>query len=301
MADIVSENSSTVSVHFNGVVELLEYDAGKQKAEYKKYLHDNDMGSGWFGYKNNTANDVTTKALLGDAYLFEKLKEHIAELDKLTGYYTTAYEQVLQTSKRRRFRGPAGDELDIHKVYQGRLDTAWSKTERIEVGQKQHLVTLLIDLGGNCAQDVAASLWRAAIVIKLARELELAGKAVKIVTGIAARSAFVESDVRRKILTSTIVVKDFNQPIVLPRLAAMTHFGFMRTFCFAAFHLQPHKLSSGLGRPVDMVGSNMPIQLQEEIDMGITKFVYIGRAMDSSSAFYHLKHAYTQMQEFANE
>lgn len=298
MNDVTKESASMVSVHFEGVTELLDFTPPEnQKKNFYANLKTRRRKASWYGRGNSVASEVIDKALLGDPYLYGLLSAHIAELDKLTGYHTRDYTQVIQQVKRRKIKDAYGDELDIHKVYQGRMDTAWTRTERIEVGSKQHLVTLLIDLGGHAGQNAADSVWRAAIAVKLVRELEQAGKSVRIVAGLASRGAFKWED---KTLTATINLKVYNQQITLERLAAMSHFGFMRTFCFAGFYAQKHALHGHLGAPVSLQKS-IPIQLQKEIDKGHTKFVYIGQAMNSSSALTHLKKAYEQMEDFAKD
>lgn len=301
MSDVVRENKHLVSVQFNGVTDVLEFEppSTEHKKQFKHHTGtERNEGQSWYGQGNRNGADVVNKALLGDPELFKYLERYTAELDKLTGYHTKSYTQVIQKVKRRRIKDYTGDELDIHKVYQGQLDTAWSKTERIEVGSKHHLVTLLIDLGGHAGQNAEASIWRAAIVNKLVRELEQAGKAVKIITGFAVEGAIKGSS---KNLTATITIKDYNQALSLERLAAMSHLGFARAFCFGAFYCQEHPLYSSLGRPIDMIKTNVPIHIQQDIDAGHTRFVYIGRAMNSSSAMTHLKNAYKQMEEFAKD
>lgn len=296
----VEENKGMVSVHFDSITDFMECKPpAKHQERFDEHTKNRtDRNGSWFGKGNKKASDVINKALLGDPYLYGALSSYIAELDKLTGYYTKDYEQVIEKVKRVHKRDFFGDELDIHKVYQGQLDTAWHRTERVEVASKFHLVTLLIDVGGHSGQNAIDSIWRAAIVVKLVRELEQAGKAVRIVSGFAVEGAIKANN---KLLTATITIKDYNQTLTLERLAAMSHFGFMRTFCFGAFYYQEYPLYGSLGRPIDMTSKHVPIQLQKEVDAGHTKYVYIGRAMDSSSALKFLKHGYEQMEEFSKE
>lgn len=297
--DIISEDEKMVSVHFNSLIELIEFEPPKKnKEKYNEMLYTRKRKETWLGRGNHIAKQVLDKALVGDPYLYGLLESYLAELDELTGYHTKAYEQTIVAVKRRKFHGNYGDELDIHKIYQGRLDTAWARTERIEVSRKLHLVTLFIDLGGSLGQSASDSIWRAAVAVRLLSELERSGKSVRLVTGILAVNA-IKGKESHKYLTSTITVKEYNQNISLERLAAMTHLGFMRCFCFAGFYAQKHSLYSSLGQPKD-VNQNMPIQLQAEVDAGHAKYVYLGRAMCSRTALKCLEKAYEQMEEFSD-
>ena len=157
--DVVKETDKMVSVHFDGVTDLLEFTPPKKhKRDFYKSIRDRTGKPAWFGSSNKKASEVIEKALLGDSKLYETLQRNVAELDKLTGYHTKSYQQVIQHVRRKKIKGSYGDELDIHAVYQGRLDTAWTRTHRVEVDSVHHLVTLLIDLGGASREDAADSI-----------------------------------------------------------------------------------------------------------------------------------------------
>jgi len=298
MSSIVQENDKMVSVHFDSILDVLDYTPPqKHKKLFEQCVKTEKKSPRWFGLGNYVAHQVIDKALLGDKDLYNILERYISRLDDITGYRTKEYKHTIDQVKRVKLKSSFGDELDIHKVYQGQCDTAWSRTKRIEVASKLHLVTLLIDLGGNSNQNAEDSIWRAAVAVRLMEELESAGKSVRIVSGVLAHRAFSNIG---KSLTASITIKEYNQALSLERLAAMTHLGFMRTFCFGCFYSQKHNLRASLGT-AGILNSEKPIQLQEEIDKGHTKYVYLSRAMDVNTAKDSLKNAYRQMEEFSNE
>lgn len=293
--ETIIERKNTVSVYFNSILDLMDYAPVRNHNSFYFYMNKSREG---LGPTDNNAKSVMNHALLGDDVLYEKhLKDKVIELDKATGYYTTDYKQEIKAVKRKVKYTDFGDEIDIHKVYRGEIGTAWRKTERIEVDAKLHLVTLLIDIGGTHDWEVTDSLWRAAIAIKLVRDLEAAGKTVKIVIGAIAHNVTKSN----KIVGTSVVVKDYNQSLPLERLAAMCNLSFHRTATFAMRNCVEEKISSGLGASFDMTHRSMPWQLKDEEDAGHTKFVIIGRASSKRNAVSYLKNCYKQMKEFAGE
>ncbi len=294
------ENEKMVSIHFDSILEVMEAEESENSNNKRRFrrLMAGRAGKGdWYGPTNHDSKDVINHALLGDAALYENhVKDMLSQLEDLEGYRTIDYEQSIKEVKRRKIRSHFGDEIDIHKVYQGDLERAWSSTERVEVDRKHHLVTLLIDLVENSTQAVRPTLWKAAVAVFLQREIEKAGKSVRILVGSTSEGSLAGM---HKTVTTSIVVKEYNQTLNFERLAAMTHLGFYRTFGFAAKVSQKHEIVDTYGRAAAMDPSNISIPLQEEIDAGHTKLVLIGGPKSLHAASLAIKNAYKQMESFA--
>lgn len=302
MKDPIKTKDSLTSVHFESLVDFMQYQYPKDNVNrYNWRLYregtDTDHKPDWYGPTNNCSVQTLEKALAGDPELGKTIQSMWAQLDQATGKKLVSYEQQIQVSKRRRIRSDFGDELDIHKVYQGQLDRAWSRTERVVIDSKHTLVTLFVDIGGNVGVDAVDALWRAVTTTRLVSELEAAGKSVKVVVGGSSSGALTGTGL---LTTVSVVVKNYNQPLSLERLAAMTHLGFYRSFGFAAKMIFRQRVAPNLGHSIS-IANNVPVQLQEEVDEGHTRFVHIDRASSLQGAVTQLESAYEQMEKFSKE
>jgi len=292
----IVERKKMISVQFDNILELMDYKPTLNLKDFE-YSMDGRTSYDKFGSTNVTAKDVINHALLGDSKLYEnQLKNKVRWLDTESGYYTTDYQQQIKVVKRKVKYTDFGDEIDIHKVYRGEIGTAWRKTERVEIDSKLHLVTLLVDIGGHWGQDADDSLWRASVVVKIVRDLENAGKSVRVVVGTVSENVTRSN----KMVATSIVVKEYNASLPLERLAAMCNLGFRRTAGFACNYCVEEELHDGLGQPTNISHSNLPWQLKDEEDAGHTKFVIIGRASSSYQAKDKLQEAYDQMKSFSD-
>ena len=293
---IFEENDRLCSVHFESILDILDYEGGENFNGFKRRLEDHNSPS-WYGGDSYSAKEVINKALLGDHKMLVTLQDMVHKLNERVGTNTTDYIQRVQTVKRKRIMGAFGDELDIHKVYQGQAGEAWRSMVREEVDAEHHLVTLFVDICEASRVNAEESLWRAAATYKLVSDLENAGKSVKVLVGSLTRHTFERCS---KQLTTSVVVKPYGQQLPYERLAAMTHLGFFRTFCFAAFYAQDEYTPVyNLGEPLTVTKDKMPLQLVPEIEAGHTKYVVVGRARNLESAVDTLEKAYKQMKDFS--
>jgi len=299
MSELFMEDSRIISIHFDSVIDLLDYKSdGQNGDEMRGLLKGSIMGShSKYGDSNKTKEDVVQHALLGDASVLRTLNEHIVKLNEKVGGAVTSYSQKLEVAKRKKIKGSHGDEIDIHNVYQGNLDKAWTRTKRIEASSKLHLATLFIEIGDNWSVDYKESLWRAAVAARLVRELENSGKSVKVIVGACTSNTYINCS---KETTLSITVKEYGSKLSMERLAAMTHLGFFRVFGFAAFSAQDkYEVSSGLGSSKQLERHNIPLQFKSQVESGSTKMVFIRRSNSISDAIDNLTQAYSQMKEFA--
>lgn len=291
----IKENEKMVSVHFDSILEIIEGDFSKRDNAYDiKNKLTGSVPSRKYGITNKTREDVIRHALIGDSVLLKDLEKKIEILNQVTGKNTMDYEQKIKSARRKRVFAEQGDELDIEKVYNGELDTCWSKTVKIEFDSAHRFVTLFIENGANWREDVTSSFWRSAIAVFLTRELERAGKSVRIVVGSTGQNSFVQN---RKLLSTSVTVKEYNQRVSLERVASMTHLGFFRTVGFAMINIPNYKIAEGLGSHKDIDAESFPLQLQEQVKQGHTRLVHIKPITRQAEAISALKYAYEQLKQ----
>lgn len=272
--DYYMTDSNLVSLHFESILQFMEAKPHENNLSlYKKLCGYNSHH--WYGPNADTHDEVTRLGLIGDKELYNNLDDKIMQLRESLGMHKRDYKSNIPQVRRVRERAAQGDELDIHRIYQGRLDVAWGRTKREEFDQETKLVTLLIDNEDNANVKASDTLWRAAVAVLLTQELEAAGKSVRIITYGGSAGAFSGT---RKLCTVTITIKEYNTSLSLDRLAAMTHVGFGRGPGFLAMTMQPYKVQSHLGGSVSYSNRLIPLQLRPEIEKGYTKVIYLGKA-----------------------
>lgn len=154
-----------------------------------------------------------------------------------------------QSVKRVRCRSDQGDELDIHRIWSGRFDTAWSATK---VGKRTHTrhVHILATTQAACAIDQEQVYWRGAAATRLADVLEDAGYSVAI-TGLTVAGA---TNVDYDKVTFAYPVKGYDQPLSLANIAvALCCVAWHRVLGFTAFASIPGQTHSYYGMNHDHV------------------------------------------------
>lgn len=117
--------------------------------------------------------------------------------------------------RRRLVWGDAGDEIDIHRVYSGQLQTAWRKSARSARRTLRH-VSLAVDVlcGGKLDADVL--FWRGAALVRLVDLLQEYGYIVSVMAGFCGQTFGNEN------VDCRITIKQPDQPVTLVDLAACT-------------------------------------------------------------------------------
>jgi len=293
----VRENDSIVSVHFDSILDFMNHkETGKNQEMFEEDTRRSRReGSYWIGKTNKTVGDVIEHALMGDEVLHKSLEAKVKSLEAMQGLNEVGHVQKVKSVRRVLEHSRQGDEIDIHKVYSGKLDTAWSKRVRVTQDDKHPLVTLHIDIGGAGSVEAEESLWRAVVALRVFEDLTRAGKSVKIIVGGCSTGVWRDS---ARSSAQSITVKEYNEGLSVERLAAMTHIGFYRVFGFAAKAAQDiNRLSSGYGYSSPAGDKTIAINLQEELADGHSKFIYIGRSTSASDAHNDLKSVYKQLTE----
>ena len=183
------------------------------RGEFDKF--DNRPDPSFYGAGCNTGKDV--RKLVANGWK-EGQDNVTAMLEK-----TSAIEAALQDRRRKRTRGEFGDDLDIHAVYRGHLDVAWSRTVRRNVSgpQKIDILANMICSGGASSTVLQ---WRGAAAVALADKLERSGYMVRIVVGFGGE-AFGAGNPK---VSCRITVKPYDRPLDVSTCAAVTLPGFFR-------------------------------------------------------------------------
>jgi len=293
--ETVEQNDKVVCIHFESVTDLMNFKIDKGHKNYKLWMKhgpntDRHAEDRWFG-KGVTQKDVYRNSLIGWEGGVDILKEKMSllELGDIVGKGESV---TVKKRKRKKIKDRFGDEIDIHKIYQGELDKAWKRSIRDVVDSQHHLISIMIDV--DCAARVNANdtLWRAAVAVKLVDALQKAGKSIRIIVGSSSKDVSPET---KKIHTTSIVVKQYNESLSLDRLAAMSYAGFNRTFNFMAVCYSPYKISSEMGWVANYLKDNAPIQIDDEVNEGHTRYIYLDPVNDIHSAKNSIKQAFEKI------
>ncbi|APD20342.1 hypothetical protein AM24_151 [Acinetobacter phage AM24] len=205
-----------------------------QVSEYRGGHHSTD----WTGFSDQRHFEQTM--LHGD-----KIKA--IEIEEIQ-----APEVKVESRKRKRHKGPIGDTLDIHAVYRGELDRAWTYTKRDMHDGGMKNITLLINIGDNCGISSQALGWRGAVALKVCDVMTEAGYNVRIIANQMTENVTRDDDGYGYNCTT---VKDFDEYLDVPKLAAIfCRAGFFRSVIFTTIvyeaELLGKRVDYGLGRSI---------------------------------------------------
>lgn len=282
-----------VSIHFDDVYEILDIYEQKRipncNIEIFKTHTFQKGDERWFGPNAKNFQECLHNSVFGNTKTYlenvlpmsEKINQHFDIVDNTN---------IVPVIKRKRVRKEFGDELDIQKIYQGKFDTAWQTTQRIEFDQEHHLVTILIDISHNAGTNALDSLWTAASCLKFVEALEKAGKQIQIIVG----GATTKTNQANENLTATYTVKKYNQHLSVERLCSMTHLGFFRTACFIAYYTRNVTCHYSLGMATPFKNF-LPVHIDKEVKEGKTKLVLLDRALNYNEAIKSVQLAQKQL------
>ena len=143
--------------------------------------------------------------------------------------------------RRRNRRGDFGDALDIHAVYRGRLDIAWTRCVRQQQYGPQH-IDIVADMQVAWHVDQSAIQWRGTAMIALADKFERAGYQVRLRYGFECQTT--PGGEKARVL---VTIKDYDKPIDLATSTVATIPGFFRCcgFRWVASHAKK-RVSTGI-------------------------------------------------------
>lgn len=118
--------------------------------------------------------------------------------------------------RRRNVWSDHGDEVDMQRVWQGQLDTAWRRVAK-PLGMGPKRVRVVIDSIASAGVEPEQMRWRGVAAMKLADALINAGYSVQV------ESAFKGNDTDDgKEWVARVIVKEYTAPLDLSSLAATT-------------------------------------------------------------------------------
>lgn len=182
----------------------------------------------WYGSGCHTRATFRKHAAEGWPEL-TKVVEQLSEQLKLNP--DTLPVVLTQATRRRRVRTDSGSDLDIHAVYQGQLDRAWSNTRHEMTNVRRKAAHLYIHTGGSGGDSAEASAWRAAAAHRICEMFQRCGFAVEITVGSTADGVFADSPAR---LHTSFTAKRSDMPMDLNRVAVQSGLGWHRTYSFSS-------------------------------------------------------------------
>lgn len=232
--DLADARYSTISDFLEAINAGCINPSANNKRLWRDWGFEESRGS-WYGAGCDTGNDVQRKVRDG----WPEGRERMNELREKLG----TLQARPQDRRRRMVKADMGDVLDIHQVYAGRLDIAWSVPRRRQASgpQRIELCANMLCSGGEHA-DVL--FWRGAAAAILVDLLQNAGYMVRLVVIFGGRVCNYKSEK----VSCRITVKDYGSPFDITSTSATIMPGFFRALGHAwiAAHCKGEMSSSGI-------------------------------------------------------
>jgi hypothetical protein len=203
----------------------------------------------------------------------------------------TVEAMQMDVRKRKRRRSDQGDTLDMQRVWNGELDRAWERPERVpRRAPSQRYATIYLDLSAAARHSAHAGIYRAACAMSICDLLTVAGFATEIWCGDSSRNPHVDRWAGAPQLAWTGVrVKEYSQPLNEDRLAALSSVGALRTLGFSMLLCSPWRVCMTYGTPHNR-GLVLPLRERRDneervIRIGECWSIEAARAELSSVAF----------------
>jgi len=227
---------------------LEEYAALKPSAvnadAWYSYARNRDGGRSWFGVDGGR-NEVVR--IIDAGYWPEGMEKFERAFDKIEA-------PRAKSIRRRLARGPFGDSLDIHAVYRGDLERAWTRhVRRAAHGTAYKTIYFpLIHMGKTDADSI---FWRAAAMVKLADAFTEAGYSVEIVGHHGVASGWNDGGYHKSenddAVYHRVVIKSHSAPLDKAALVlAACLAGYSRHVGFKAIMSVPYRIDNTFG-PAD--------------------------------------------------
>lgn len=286
------------SIIFEDMLELMDYvENGDPDMNYLKFV----------SYKNSrhvepservpklgptiqSTKDAIDKAVVGDHKLYDEyIKGMVSQIGESVDVDETM--QKIEKVKRIRTRGAFGDEIDIHRVYRGDLNNAWSRMERSVVSESHPLVTILVNVALSWKTSAMDALWTTASIVKIVDDLQKAGKNIQLYFGCAIRDS-AEGINKMDI---TFCAKRYNEHLNVERASAICNSGFLRTAGFVGLTSSQHELKYNMGYPDRLTLERLPHHIADEVAAGNTRVLIVNPSFTLADAISSIKDANRQM------
>ena len=126
---------------------------------------------------------------------------------------------VAKSVRRRRRRGPDGDNLDMGRVWNGDLDNAWTRCEREAGGTAPRALRIVVDVCVSSGTPAEEAMWPGIAASVVADRCIAAGLSVEIVVAAATVGTWHDDN---EIGCYSVVVKGSNEPFDLNRVLNWT-------------------------------------------------------------------------------
>lgn len=273
-------------LHFASVADM-RHDANqpfridKNTALVRDYLSGKNHGpdNSWYGMAGGAP--AVLKALIngfpeGEAKVDAFHNEIVASLPRALGHH------------RAKEHGEFGDELDVHAVYRGALDKAWTSSVR-RIRKGTGVLRLVIDIGGNAHADAKELQWRGVAGMSIAEVMSKAGYSVEIVAAQA-----VANPSKGINTVTSCVVKPRSSQVDKGLLSATVCLpGFFRVLGFAAIV----RNCDNAGKTADSgLGHYLAVSGMLPVPDKVTQLCVPGTVMDKESALKFVRESVTLLQ-----
>lgn len=269
-------------IHYESLEDLVNdkpKSSMNEKRLRQRVTHGEFRGPNWYGLGANDISEFEAKVNEGWPELLADVKAKAATLGLSPETLPVA---ITQATRRKRVRTDNGSELDIHAVYQGAIDRAWSNTKREIHNVRRKSAHVYVNIGGLGAESALSSIWRAACAYKVCEMLQKAGYTVEITVGATAQ------DVYQGIgnVHTSYTAKPSNMPLDLSRLAMQSCLGWHRVYNFRA------RICNDDDRVVNM---NMGYTVQDAVSPYVAECEQRGVLLIPLRAYIHSKEAAQRM------
>jgi hypothetical protein len=255
----------------------------KNTAHWQRTVIDGGTGMyggsrNWFGCDGGSSECFR---LLRDGWpdLFKEMQPMLAQLRRHFALDTAAAVQT-EVRRRKRRHMDSGDDLDMTRVWNGQLDTAWSKpVKEPRMSASQRYATIYVDSATSGATSAHDTLWRAATAMCMIEVLTRMGVNTEVWVGTTGVGVYAEHGAPRK-FRSAVRVKQFTQPVNEDRMTTMVSSAFYRSWLFGTYMAGPWQTCSSLGM---IAPQGMPKILADRAEKGERMFT-IGYCLNEHSA-----------------
>lgn len=229
-------------ISYRNRLDLMKAKPSKKNEEKAKSFLRRCSGS-WYGSGISSIRDINKMCNQGWKY-------GERQVDKLLHNVTPLIPRVKRLRRKLR-RSDQGDEVDIHAVWSGNLDRAWSVAKRTEAIEGIRKAEIWLQPGANASVSAKDMVYGALAAVVLAESFIKQNISVKVgLADYAIRASFGSGDSwsNSKDMLLTQTLKDFDAPLNRRELVLMSHPGFYRTYFFRCYCATEDTLSWGLGQ-----------------------------------------------------
>ena len=257
-------------IHADSIAEISDckVDNARQPAWVATHnRRSGDEADRWLGIKGGrkAVEAAATEGWSEGAELMERYAQQLLEYEDIT-----VNAAMASRKRRKRSRGDNGMAVDMERVYNGQLETAWTRMKHVQkIQQSPRNVVVFIDVSTAASVSASSSLWRGALAFGITQYLIQAGYSVKVVGGAIVRALY-EGEGSKDVTTMSCTVKEYDSHISPDHLALVSSVAFMRHYVFKAQATHPTKqVTSCYGSLADKCVDALPEDLKKDVEAGV--------------------------------